>query len=1607
MEVNNKKQIVDIGAVRHDGATFHENDLQHLLNFIENINFLGGHNIVHYDATYLFQDQPCNKILVDTLCLSPLLFPNTPYHRLVKDYKLDSDEANNPLKDSELALNLLDDEITEWNKLPKEMQTIFASLLHDTPEFKGFLQFVGAGNLIRNDLPELISDIFSGKICAHADLNALIAQHPQGLAYALAVISATEKPSITPSWVLHQFPETEIVMKRLRHTNCGKNCNYCNEQFDLKKQLKLHFGYDNFRTFNGEPLQERAVQAAVNGQSLLVIFPTGGGKSLTFQLPAFIAKETMHGLTVVISPLLSLMKDQIDNLIAKDKTDAVYINSLLDPLERAVAIESVQNGKAALLYIAPEMLRSKTIERILLGRNVVRFVIDEAHCFSAWGHDFRVDYLYIGKFIAKYQKLKGSQQPPAVSCFTATAKPNVIKDIANYFEKYLKLELKLFTSTMARTNLTYQVIKVGSEEEKYPQLRALVKKFDCPTIVYVARTKMTRELTEKFKKDKISALPFNGKMANEEKKENQEAFMNDNVRVIVATSAFGMGVDKANVGLVVHYDISDSLENYVQEAGRAGRDQDLNANCFILFNEEDLDKHLLLLNQTKLNQNEVAQIWKSVKYFTAKSAVADCSAIEIARQAGWDNTTQDTETRVRTAIATLEEQGYMERKNNAPKIFATGIRVKNMDEARARLKASPQFKTEEEVENAARIIKSLMTKKQIARAQDDDAEARVDYLADILGLKRQTIVSLVNKMKVEGILEDCRDISANLLHNSIEQSKNRFEDCAKIEFELLQKIGETDAIPIRQLYQNFSANEKEIRTLLYFLEVKDYLLQKFDDERKSITVRLNMDAETTKKRLQKRADICRFIIEKLHKIASNVQKTSISETNFNFSIVDLFDDIQKTLNETFFNHDNDVHVTEVEEALLYLSKIDVLKLNSGFLVLYNAMTIERKKEKNEKFSKQADYKTLDHFYKMKVQQIHIVGEYAKLMSEDVAAAQRFVNDYFQLEYGVFIEKYFPSKAAQATLGRNITQKRYDKLFKPLSPRQMEIINGKAACIVVGAGPGSGKTRVLAHKLAALLLMEEVKHDQLLMLTFSRAAATEFKSKLKDLIGNDAHFVEIKTFHSFCYNLLGRPELAELAEENENKKKRDIVLEAATMIETGEIEPSKITKTALVIDEAQDMSTSEYALVQALMHKNDDMRVIAVGDDDQNIYGFRNSDAALMQKLREENNGTFIEMTDNYRSSRRVVAFANNFVEILPNRQKTTPIQAVRADNGCVEVTRHISDNLYAPLVEQLRQQQGKGTTCLLTKTNEEALIVASLLRKNGVKCQLLQSQGESKPPRFMFCNLMEVRFFMKCFKKLQTPIIPDEKWDAAKLATYAKYGNSANFSYIKNGIETFEQSNGVRYLSDLQDFVYDSNLEEFFKTSEGEVVVSTIHKAKGREFDDVFMLVANSKLSQEQEKSDEALRVIYVGITRAKNRLFIHTNTNLFANLPTANHHCDKQMYEKPCDIILQTGLRDMDLSFYNNHHDDDIKLKGEICTLRSGDALSYGNFRLMNPNTGSVVVKFSKKMREKLAKKEQEGYRVVAVSVDHIVAWKDQEAPSSEPTWAVVLPEMTLSSSC
>lgn len=1532
------KQAKDYGAVRDDGAVLHTHSLDEFQRFLSGCEYICGHNIINFDLKYTLLKG--NFVFIDTLTLSPLLFPSKPYHRLVKDDKLQVDELNNPVNDAKKARDLFYDEVEAWGKLSQQRKEIYYQLLHYDAGFEGFFKNVRytpqkkaslLGRMLsaRPDISPLIKAEYQGKICDNANIGKLTNEHPVELAYALAVIGADDIMSITPAWVLRNYPYLSSVMSQLRNMPCGE-CEYCRRQLDPHNGLKEFFGYDEFRIFDGKKMQEEAVESAIRGESLLTIFPTGGGKSLTFQLPALMAGRNMHGLTVVISPLQSLMKDQVDNLASRGISDAVTINGLLDPIERAAAVQQVADGSANLLYIAPEMLRSKTIEHLLLKRTVVRFVIDEAHCFSAWGQDFRVDYLYIGDFIRNLQDQKKLAYPIAVSCFTATAKQKVITDICDYFSQKLGVTLKVFAANSERKNLKYTVVHSDTDDEKYSQLRMLILGHGCPTIVYVSRTKRTQEISSHLRADGIRALPFNGKMESEDKIRNQDAFMSGEAQVIVATSAFGMGVDKKDVGLVVHYDISDSLESYIQEAGRAGRDPQMEADCYVLYSDNDLDKHFILLNQTKLSISEIQQVWKVIKDMTPQRPTVNCSPLEIARKAGWGDETDDIETRVRAAIAALENAGFIERGSNTPHIFATGITVRNMDEARSRIEKSALFDASTR-EEAARIINSLISRRAVQK-NNNEAESRVDYLADILGLSKESVIRNISLMRQEGILADNQDMLASLPKSNTMRELNNL---LQLERFLLDKLSDqTRELNYKELNEEAQSQGmafcrvKRIKALLYFMRIKSYVRKEEHNAAGSVSLKLQMDREHTMQRFERKADICKYVVKTLAG-----QKADKENSYIPFSVVELL----KQYTNSQLSITEQPTLADIEEALLYLSKTDLLKIEGGFLVIYNTMQLNRKVERRTRYTKE-NYRLLDEFYKQRIQQIHIVGEYANLMVRDYKAALQYVNDYFTMDYRRFIGKYF-KEDRKAQINQNITPAKYQKIFGGLSERQLEIINDKVSkYIVVAAGPGSGKTRVLVHKLASLLLLEDVKHEQLLMLTFSRAAATEFKMRLMELVGNAAHFVDIKTFHSYSFDLVGKQGSLEEADS--------VVGRAAEMIENGEVEASKIAKSVLVIDEAQDMGPDDHRLVQALIQRNEDMRVIAVGDDDQNIYAFRGSDSKYLKSLVSDNGATLYEMTENYRSALTIVDQANLFVQRIPKRMKSRPIRAVTSELGVVKT-------FYTEKTFNITPAQIDGSTAVLTRTNEQALQVAYQLKKQGIKVIYIQSGGG-----FRFINLAEVRYFVKHLGG-DGSVISKEIWEAAKARTCQTYATSKMLPTMKRFWEEYEQINRTIYRSDLRQFLIESDVEDFI-TNDGQCVfVSTIHKSKGREFDTVHLF------APEYETTDpDDLRTIYVGITRARRNLYIY----LKAELDESN-------------ISIGLGLRDVWLNYFKDY-------KEKILRLRSGDQLFYNNGYLISQQ-GDRLVYLSKAKRQQMTELENKGYKVVSAQVSYILAWRPREEPN------------------
>mgnify|MGYP001764775295 CR=1 FL=1 len=379
---------------------------------------------------------------------------------------------------------------------------------------------------------------------------------------------------------------------------------------DARTVLLERFGYPDFR-----PPQLRAVEAVLSGRDALIVLPTGGGKSLCYQVPALVR----GGLTVVVSPLISLMKDQVEALERRGIA-AAYINSTLSAAATADRMARARCGDLAMLYLSPERLESGRMPEQLHTIGLALLAVDEAHCISEWGHDFRPSYRRIGALRTKL----GAPQTVAL---TATATPDVRRDI----ERQLVLrEAEVVVGGFDRTNLTYHVRVHANEYAKDHAAVALLRAERAPSIVYTPTRKAVERVTGLLVRAGIKATAYHAGLAHTLRQRAQDAFMEERTRVIVATSAFGMGIDKPDVRLVVHHAMPGSLEAYYQEAGRAGRDGKA-STCILLYDTADRATHEYFIAGTHPERHAIERTWTALKAAADGDGLVPASAEQVAR----------------------------------------------------------------------------------------------------------------------------------------------------------------------------------------------------------------------------------------------------------------------------------------------------------------------------------------------------------------------------------------------------------------------------------------------------------------------------------------------------------------------------------------------------------------------------------------------------------------------------------------------------------------------------------------------------------------------------------------------------------------------------------------------------------------------------------------------------------------------------------------------------------------------------------------------------------------------------------------------------------------
>lgn len=1542
--------------------------------------YIVGHNFISFDQVLLeqtsLQSELEKYIVIDTLWASLLLFNEKTFHNLPKKYKTEDNFYNNPVEDSKLTRTLFHKVIEKFRTIPKKQQIIFYSLLHKEKKFYGLFTYLKDELSLETLVPEIlekaIAVLYEAVIINKSAIKEIMSAHRVELAYILALLTPVTEIKAHPPKILFDYPEIANIQKRL----CF---NFEEASDNLSDFAETVFGFGSFRSFRrleekslfskGDLSQREIIEASLKDQSFIAVLPTGGGKTFTFWLPALIKAKAYKSLTVVISPLQALIKDHIESFQRQVANyTAVAISGFLTPLERSDAIDKVVNGDADILYLAPESLRSNAIYSMLRNRMIERFVIDEAHCLSTWGNDFRHDYFYIGEFIKDLLEEKSYQDHIPISCFTATAKPNVLDDISQYMKKSLNIELEKYLAIPERTNLEYEALAVHDKSKKYINLLRLVNEREGATLIYIpSSTKLCDEIAEKLTSDthkKVSA--FHSKLPTEEKMQILEDYINNITDIVVATTAFGMGVDKPNILNVIHYEASESLENYSQEAGRGARDQNLRATCPLLFDENDLDKHFTTLNRTKTTSDEINAVFRVIKNFHQNPLLK--TSLEIAKAAHWDieDNSAHYDMKIKTSLLELEREGYLERKRNKIRYFGDSIAHNSMEKLHQAIGENNFDETTKQ-----RLI--LILQSILGRGKPQAVQ--IDELALLLGYEKHDIAESLLTLKELNIIAESKDMSLLISRDSIK----KYQTILEIERALFLYLKSLtlNSVYIRELnemlidkkiissYANMSMQIKDI--LRYWSAKEVFQFNRVNRHKDKWYFAISNSDELIKVNKMKHS-LAKQTIDYFTQTLD--KKTTVKKFSVEFSLTELKEAIKFKGNRK-----------SLEKVLLYLHQMHLVELSQGRFIYYAPMSLHKtdKVNQKQKYTKDEYKIRMAKHYLQKIESIHIMGEYARLLLKDKKAAAQFMKDYFILAYDDFKKEYKLTRKIKQPL----TQKKFLQIYSNLSDEQQKIMEDKRSQgMMILAGPGSGKTKVLVHKIAALILNEDVKPEQFLMLTYSRTAMIEFKTRLYELIGALALEVDIATFHGYALQLIAR----QVDKDNQDLL-NNVIKQATTQINNQEINIA--FKTVLVLDEYQDINADGFLFVKAISDAlSNDLRIIAVGDDDQCIMEQTNgASVEYIDKLKtlfeEDELFNTYELLNNFRSDQYLVEYTQQYISKVSKRYKQNPLVAYSKKRGYLEF-RHIhSSFLIDPTVNLVKDIKFEGSTIFLAHTNEQVLSLYSHLRELDYDvAYLLENEG------FKLRDLIEIFKFDQLIKRKDE--LSEEILYRVLHQVKDLYQHSKNYKKLEKIVKLFINTNELITRSIWEEFL--NELDSSMFEDHAKYMISTIHKSKGKEFDNVVLMLENAK------DSDYFKRLYYVGMTRAKHDLYIISNRDYF-NLDNTNIIVknDATQYKESNLITLLMSLKNINLGFESNAQQRNITIQaGSKATLLQ----RFTNKpRLLMMNNFSIA-QLSKSFEERLSQYERTGYRIVDIEIESVIHWEDKNTQTDKehPLCKVVL---------
>lgn len=1510
--------------------------LQKLESLLQPSNYLIGHNILKFDLEHLVANRPSttrySERAIDTLWLNPLAYPRNPYHHLVKHYqdgRLMGGHKQDPELDALLVFEVLENQLGELEKLDEHTLLAYHYLTTRTENAKGFdavfshLRNASVPNVKKAQ--EAVRAILSGQACLEVT-EERISELPSPekgwpLAYTLSWISVSGGSSVMPPWVAKQFPEAMKIVRSLRVAKCeNAACKWCQEHNDSSFALKRWFGFNDFKPLpqdeDGNSLQQRIVEEAMQGKSLLGILPTGTGKSICYQIPALSNYDRTGSLTVVISPLVALMSDQVEGMRRQGIASAVTVNGNLSMPERSDALDKVGLGDASMLLISPEQLRSNSVRSALSQREVDLWVLDEAHCVSKWGHDFRPDYRFVGRFIREFF---GDENPAQIICLTATAKPEVIRDIREHFYERLKTDLLLIDGGAVRTNLRFEV-RSTQPKTKPTDIRDAISK-ELPkegrsgAIVYCSSRKRTEQIASFLSNEGYAAAHFHAGLTPETKREVQEQFRDGELRVIVATNAFGMGIDKPDIRLVVHADIPGSLENYLQEAGRAGRDGEL-ARCVLFFLSKDIENQFSLVAQSRLKHQEIGAILKAIRRLERKATddgkiVATSGEIvreEHEREFNRESNTDDT--RVKTAVYWLEEAELLTRDENKVSIFPSSLMITNLKEAESKLKQVKSKLTEKRLKELLLIVSHLMN-------SPADQGISTDDLTRVSGLSGSKLNKALSDLENLGIVQNDLAVTIFVHKGVTDGSEERLKESADIEVDLIALMREiapdaesSGSLPLK--LSEFSQSLRDKGHAKVRPDILEKLIQSIatdgrdqDGGRGSIWKR-KVSRNTIMIALQRSWDSLERLASLRRQGASILLRYLLGkipqgENRKDIQVETTLGELLSALNgDVLFKKDVKNMSKLMERSLLWKHEQEIVMLGKGLTIFRPAITIKLR-QGNMKFTEE-NFKPLSEHYKEQTIQIHIMGTYAETGLDDIEKAQKLADDYFVMDRDRFLDVWLPGKEREILL--QTTAHSRNMIVSELNNRtQQKIVadDRVQTNVLVLAGPGSGKTRVLVHRIAYLVRVMREDPDSILVLVYNRHAASDIKARLRNLIGDDAFGVTVLTCHAFAMRVLG------ISFTNVSSEERDFerVLKDAVELISGkglEKEEGEAQRDSLIrgyrwmlVDEYQDIGTDEYALIAAiagrsLQDKDLKVSLFAVGDDDQNIYSFKGASVRHIRQFEQDYKAKPTYLIENYRSTSNIISASNAVIarsrdrmktghDIVINRQREhDPVggSLERKDPvsyGRVQVIKCLDGEVAQSIVavdelerlSKLEKDWDWNKSAIIARYWDDLQVVRAYAEERKIPVSLASDSSIN------FFRLRETQFLVNEIK--QFPSNEISVADLSILIRSLPYNRWTQL--IEQGIEALSDEIGEKSMPTPDAIEWIAEWSRDAQAVQRGLLLSSAHGAKGLEFDHVVILDGNwaGGLS-DIEDVDAPRRLYYVAMTRARKSLAMITEKN-------------------------------------------------------------------------------------------------------------------------------------